>query len=209
MTNPAAERQAHWQNVYRTRTADSVSWYRPHLEISLELLERAGVSVDSRLIDVGGGASTLVDDLLARGLGRITVLDLSAAALDVARTRLGERARDVAWRVDDVLTAALPAGGFDVWHDRAVFHFLTDPADAARYARQAALAVRPGGHAVIAGFAPDGPERCSGLPVARRSAQEIEQLLGPAFRLLERRGERHLTPAGGEQSFEYALLTRI
>ncbi len=208
MTDPAPDRQAHWQNVYRTRTADSVSWYRPHLETSLELLEQTGLGVDSRLIDVGGGASTLVDDLLDRGLGRITVLDLSAAALDVARTRLGKRARDVAWRVDDVLTAALPAAGFDVWHDRAVFHFLTDPADAARYARQAALAVRPGGHAVIAGFAPDGPERCSGLPVARRSAEEIAELLGPAFRLLARRGERHVTPAGGEQSFEYALLTR-
>lgn len=201
-------RETHWENVYRTRASDAVSWYRPHLGVSLELLELAGLAEGSRIIDVGGGASTLVDDLLARGLRSITVLDISAAALDVARRRLGPKAAEVRWLATDVTTAELPEGAFDLWHDRAVLHFLTDPNDAAGYAAQAARAIRPGGHAVIAGFAPDGPEKCSGLPVVRRSAEEIAALLAPSFTLLEQRAERHVTPAGGVQSFAYALLRR-
>jgi len=201
-------RETHWENVYSTRAPDAVSWYRPHLETSLELLELAGLAEGSRIIDVGGGASTLVDDLLDRGLRSITVLDISAAALDVSRRRLGPKAAEVRWLASDVTAAELPEGGFDLWHDRAVLHFLTDPHDAALYAAQAARAIRPGGHAVIAGFAPDGPEKCSGLPVVRRSAQEIAALLGPSFTLLDERAERHVTPAGGVQSFAYALLRR-
>lgn len=207
MTEPTS-RQAHWQNVYLTKPVDRVSWYRPHLDASLELLERAGFSVQSRLIDVGGGASTLVDDLLARGATHVTVLDVSAEALAIARRRVGAGERDVTWLASDVLDAALPQGGFDIWHDRAVFHFLTDPADAARYAAQVAHAVRPGGYAIIAGFAPDGPERCSGLPVARRSAEDIAAVLAPSFELLAKRAEQHVTPAGSVQSFAYALLRR-
>ena len=202
------KREDHWQKVYQTRAADAVSWYRPHLGVSLELLETAGMSADSRLIDVGGGASTLVDDLVSRGLKGITVLDVSEAALAVARQRLGEHARNVRWLVADVLEAELPEDGFDLWHDRAVLHFLTDASDAARYAVVAARAVPIGGHAVIGGFAPDGPEKCSGLPVARRSATDIAAVLAPAFRLLTTRAERHITPAGAEQSFAYALLRR-
>jgi SAM-dependent methyltransferase len=201
-------REEHWQKVYRTRAADAVSWYRPQLGVSLELLEMAGLSAGSRLIDVGGGASTLVDDLLSRGLKEITILDVSDAALAVARQRLGEQARNVRWLVADVLEAGLPEAGFDLWHDRAVLHFLTDASDAARYAAVAARAVSIGGHAVIGGFAPDGPEKCSGLPVARRSADGIAAILAPAFRLLATRAERHVTPAGAEQSFAYALLRR-
>jgi SAM-dependent methyltransferase len=201
-------RKEHWQKVYQTRAADAVSWYRPRLGVSLELLELAGMSAASRLIDVGGGASTLVDDLVARGLRGVTVLDVSEAALSVARQRLGERARDVQWLVTDLLQAELPEGGFDLWHDRAVLHFLTEASDASRYAAVAARAVRSGGHAVIGGFAPDGPEKCSGLPVARRSAEDIAAILAPAFHLLATRAERHVTPAGAEQSFAYALLRR-
>jgi SAM-dependent methyltransferase len=160
------------------------------------------------VIDIGGGASTLVDDLLDRGLKSVTVLDISAEALAIPKARLGERARDVIWLVGDVLHTALPAGGFDFWHDRAVFHFLTDPAEAVTYAHQAALAVKAGGHAVIGGFAPEGPERCSGLPVARRSAQDIARILAPAFSLREARAERHITPVGAVQPFVYALLKR-
>jgi SAM-dependent methyltransferase len=208
MTEQSIDRQTHWQNVYRTKAVDAVSWYRPHLDVSVELLERAGLSTDSRVIDIGGGASTLVDDLLDRGLRGISILDVSAEALAIARQRLGDRAKDVTWRVADVLHAELPAGGFDFWHDRAVFHFLTDPTEAARYAQLAAGAVRSGGHAVIGGFAPDGPERCSGLPVARRSAQEIAAILSPAFSLVATREERHVTPGRTEQSFVYALLLR-
>lgn len=201
-------RQQHWQNVYQTKAPDAVSWYRPHLEVSLALLERAGLSAGSRLIDIGGGASTLVDDLLARGPRHITVLDVSAEALAIARRRLGARECDVTWLAADVLDAGLEPGGFDLWHDRAVFHFLTDSADATRYAVQAAAAVRSGGFAVIGGFAPDGPEKCSGLPVARRSAEDIATIMGPAFRLVEKREQKHVTPGGAIQSFAYALLER-
>ena len=203
------ERQRHWQNVYRTKKADSVSWYRPHLAVSLELLTWAGLCVGSRLIDVGGGASTLVDDLLDRGLSHVSVLDISEEALAVAQGRLGERAKAVEWYAGDVLEFALPPGAFDFWHDRAALHFLTRPAEANRYAQTAARAVAPGGYAVIGGFAPDGPERCSGLPVARRSPQDIAALLAPAFALVQTRSERHRTPAGLDQSFAYALLRRV
>lgn len=209
MTTSSFDRKAHWQNVYRTKAVDSVSWYRPHLDVSLELLGLAGLSADSRLIDVGGGASTLVDDLVGRGMRHLTILDVSEEALAITRRRLGATASTVVWMASDVLQADLPAAGFDIWHDRAVFHFLTDPADAARYAEQAAAAVCSGGHAVIGGFAPDGPDRCSGLPVARRSAEDIAVTLGASFRLVSKRAERHTTPAGGEQSFAYALLLRV
>jgi len=209
MAPQSDKRRNHWQNVYRTRKADSVSWYRPHLEVSLELLTWAGLSLASRVIDIGGGASTLVDDLLDRGLQAVSVLDVSAQALSVAQQRLGERARAVAWYTEDVLASRLPSGAFDFWHDRAVLHFLTHPADALRYAQTAARACAAGGYAVIAGFAPDGPEQCSGLPVARRSPEDIATLFAPAFVLVQSRAEQHRTPAGVEQSFAYALLRRV
>lgn len=199
---------SHWEAVYLGKPSQGVSWYRPHLEVSLALLRQAGLAPTRRIIDVGGGASTLVDDLLSLGLRAITVLDLSSAALAVARERLGAQADTVHWQVGDLLEVPFAQGAFDLWHDRAVLHFLTEPAQERRYAAQLAHALRPGGHAVIGGFAPDGPQRCSGLPVARRSANEIAALLGPAFRLLDQRSERHLTPAGTEQAFAYALLQR-
>ncbi|MBV8909991.1 MAG: class I SAM-dependent methyltransferase [Gammaproteobacteria bacterium] len=209
MVGPTDERRTHWQNIYRTKSPDSVSWYRPRLEVSLELLSSAGLSAQSRLIDVGGGASTLVDDLLDRGLRDVSVLDVAEEALSVARQRLGERAKAVRWYAGDVLEIALPSGAFDFWHDRAALHFLRRPADATRYAHIAARAVAIGGYAVVAGFAPDGPRRCSGLPVARRSPEDIEALFAPAFVLVRTRAERHRTPAGIEQSFAYQLLQRV
>lgn len=205
---PEPSPQDHWEDVYQRKPADTVSWYRPHLETSLALLEQAGLGPDVRLIDVGGGASTLVDDLLDRGVAAITVLDLSRQALDLARARLGDRGAGVRWLAADLLTADLPAAGFDLWHDRAVLHFLTAPEAAAAYAAQAARALRPGGHAVIGGFAPDGPERCSGLPVARRSAGDIAALMGPAFRLVGQHREVHTTPGGHTQAFAWAVLRR-
>ena len=208
MNQDTFDRREHWQTVYRIRAADAVSWFRPHLDVSLELLARAGMHADSRVIDVGGGAATLVDDLLARGLRHVSVLDVSEQALAIARDRLGPRSQQVTWYAGDLLRVHLPAAGFDLWHDRAVLHFLTDPADAARYTAIAADAVTDGGHAVIAGFAPDGPEWCSGLPVVRRSPEEIAALMAPAFELVESRNERHVTPAGDTQSFAYALLRR-
>lgn len=208
MPHQSNDRRSHWQNVYRTKRVNAVSWYQPHLVVSLQLLTAAGMSVSSRLIDVGGGASTLVDDLLDRGLYDVSVLDVSDEALSLVRHRLGERADLVKWYAGDVLELALPAGGFDLWHDRAVMHFLTEPADASRYAQIAANAVTAGGHAVIAGFAPNGPTQCSGLHVARRSAEDIAALFAPAFALVQERTERHHTPSGSEQSFTYVLLQR-
>lgn len=207
-TENSEDRQAHWEDVYQRKPADTVSWFRPHLDMSLALLERAGLAPDSRVIDVGGGASTLVDDLLARGTERVTVLDLSAKALAVARTRLGERAGPVHWLAGDLVEIDLPPAGYDLWHDRAVLHFLTDPAAAERYAAVAAKAIRPGGSAVIGGFAPDGPEKCSGLLVARRSADDVAALLGPSFRLVEQNTERHETPAGNQQAFVWVRMLR-
>ncbi|MDC8014446.1 class I SAM-dependent methyltransferase [Tahibacter soli] len=197
----------HWEGVYAAKASDAVSWYRPHLDLSLRWLDAIGVDAATRVIDVGGGASTLVDDLVARGLAP-TVLDLSAAALDIARARLGERAARVEWVAGDVTGVALRRHGYDVWHDRAVLHFLTDPAGARAYARQLAHALRPGGHALIGGFAADGPERCSGLVVARRDPEDIAALAGPAFALRDAWFETHVTPWGSEQRFVWAWLRR-
>ena len=208
MSDDSDERMTHWQKVYLTRSAESLSWYRPHLDVSRELLQLAGLSATTRLIDVGAGASTLIDDLLSAGVGDLSALDVSPQALAILQRRLAERAQAVHWYAGDVLKVALPAAAFDIWHDRAVLHFLTQAADVSRYAQVAADAVKIGGHAVIGGFAPDGPERCSGLPVARRSAEGISAIFTPAFELAHTRRELHRTPAGVEQSFVYALMKR-
>lgn len=144
-------RSTHWDGVYRTAQPEQVSWFRPHLDVSMQLLEQAGLNRNTRVLDVGAGASTLVDDLLARGVQAVTALDISAAALQVARDRLGARAPQVRWIVSDVTELDLAASSFDVWHDRATLHFLTDPEDAAAYVRIASRAIAPGGHAVIGG----------------------------------------------------------
>ncbi len=203
-----AELQQHWNRAYLQKGEDQVSWFAQHLEGSLALLKLAGLTARSALIDVGGGASHLVDDLLALGLDDILVLDLSEQALALARTRLGDAGERVHWQIGDVRTAKLDRGHYDFWHDRAVLHFLNTPDDLHHYAAQARLAIRSGGHAVIGGFGPDGPERCSGLAVARRSAADIALILGSEFELLDERSELHLTPGGTGQSFVYALLRR-
>ena len=209
MTKPPDQPvQVHWQTVYLSNPVDSVSWYRPHLEVSLARLEKAGMTPRSRVLDVGGGASTLVDDLHDRGVSDITVVDLSEQALRVSKERLGPRAVGVRWIAADLLEEPLPAGGSDLWHDRAVLHFLVDPHDAKRYVEQAQHALRPGGHAVIGGFAPDGPARCSGLVVARRSGGETIALFGNSFTLIDRRYEQHHTPGDAEQSFLWNVLRR-
>lgn len=198
----------HWRDVYRKKPADTVSWYRPRLDMSLRLLEDAGLTPQSRVIDVGGGASTLVDDLLARGVGQVTVLDLADGALDVARQRLGFRGSRVQWLAADVTRADLPAAAYDLWHDRAVLHFLVDPDAAAAYAAQVRRCLVPGGYAVIGGFAPGGPERCSGLVVARRSPADVATLLGPDFSLVAEASEDHHTPSGATQAFSWAVLRK-
>lgn len=202
------DRKAHWESLYTTRQPTEVSWYQPEPTRSLELLRDFGAGPDTTIIDVGGGDSTLVDAVVARRLGRMTVLDISGAALQRARARLGDRAGEVTWIEADVTRAELPARAYDVWHDRAVFHFLTDPEDRARYAATAAVALREGGILLMATFAPEGPTRCSDLEVVRYSAAELARTLGDAFTLVRDFHDVHRTPAGGEQAFTVAVLRR-
>lgn len=185
-----------------------MSWFQPHAEPSLDLIERAGSARDAAIIDVGGGASTLVDDLLARGYRDLTVLDLSAAALAAAQVRLGDEARRVNWVEADITEADLPAQRYHLWHDRAVFHFLTDAAQRQAYVGRVLHAVKPGGHVIVATFAEDGPDRCSGLPVMRYGADALHAEFGAPFELLEHRRETHRTPGGAEQQFVYCYCRR-
>lgn len=202
------DRSSHWQSVYRTKQPEAVSWFAPHLGSSLDLLKAAGLNAGSRVIDVGAGASTLVDDLLDLGVGSITALDISAAALDIAQKRLGDRAAKVLWLAVDVLKAPLSPGAYDLWHDRAALHFLTDPADAARYVDIACAALASGGHAIIGGFGKEGPTQCSQLPVTQREPEDLARLFGPRFSLVQSRHEIHQTPWGSPQSFAFAVLRK-
>jgi SAM-dependent methyltransferase len=199
----------HWNEIYQAQRPDQVSWFRPHLHASIELLLSAGLNARSRVIDIGGGASTLVDDLIDRGVEHVTVLDISAAALHVVRARLGDRAARVRWIVSDVSAVDLEPESIDLWHDRAALHFLTDPQDVAAYVSVASRAIAVGGHAVIGGFASDGPEQCSRLPVVRRDPEQVAELFADRFRLTAARREMHSTPLGAAQSFAYAVLNKI
>jgi SAM-dependent methyltransferase len=197
--------QQHWERVYQSKEPEQLSWFQSQASLSLQLIARWAPERNSHIVDVGAGASTLVDGLLADGYSRITVLDLSGAALDRARQRLGAVAAQVNWQREDVLTASIPAASVDVWHDRAVFHFLTDPDDRARYVAQVRRAVRPGGAVMVATFAEDGPTRCSGLDVRRYSPTELHNEFGLEFQLLESRREEHRTPWGAPQAFTYCF----
>lgn len=203
------EKQAHWDQVYETKAIDRVSWFAPHLSRSLELIEALGLPATAAIIDVGGGASTLPADLLAAGHRNLTVLDISPSALRAARTALGTRASDVTWIAGDVTSAPLPEGAYDLWHDRAVFHFLTDPADRAAYLAQVQRALRPGGWVIVATFGPEGPEKCSGLDVVRYDDAGLVQQFGAAFERVRCLQETHQTPWGGEQGFVYCLCRRV
>ena len=197
------EAKSHWEHFYSTKATDAVSWYRPHARLSLALIQRAAPGRPVHVIDVGGGASTLVDDLLDQAVGNIDVLDISGAALNAARQRLGPRAAEVRWIEGDVTKLSLEQARYDIWHDRAVFHFLTSPDDRAAYVAQVRRAVKPGGHVIVAAFAPDGPQQCSGLPVVRYAPAALHAEFGGAFELLEHLREDHLTPAGVIQHFVY------
>lgn len=197
--------KAHWERVYRSKAVDEVSWYRPHLDVSLRLIDDAAPDRSSAIIDVGGGEATLVDDLVARGYADVTVLDISPAAIDVARTRLGPAAALVHWITGDITQVELELGRYDLWHDRAVFHFLTKAEDRAAYVRQVARAVKPGGHVIVATFGPEGPESCSGLDVVRYDSETLHGQFGPKFRLLESVTELHETPWGAPQQFMYCF----
>jgi SAM-dependent methyltransferase len=195
----------HWQNLYASKKPTEVSWYQSRAAQSLKMIRRVATDRSTAIIDVGGGASTLVDGLLADGYGRVTVLDLSATALAAAAERLGESEASVTWIEADVLNALLPSSGYGLWHDRAVFHFLTEPADRRKYVAQVRSAVRAGGYVMIATFGPDGPAKCSGLDVVRYAPQELHHEFGPDFQLIESAREEHRTPSGAIQPFIYCL----
>ena len=197
------ELKSHWEQVYTTKSAEAVSWYQPHATLSLDLICRLAQDKSTSIVDVGGGASNLVDDLLAHGMTDVGVLDISSAALNVARQRLGEQAGRVHWMEGDITIIELEKASIDIWHDRAVFHFLTDPADREAYVAQVRHAVRPGGHVIVAAFGPDGPLQCSGLPVMRYAPDALHAEFGGAFELLEHVKEDHLTPSGLVQHFVY------
>lgn len=199
----------HWENVYNTKAATEVSWFQEHAALSLKLIRDAGVPKTGSIIDVGGGASTLVDDLLSGGWSALTVLDLSAGALAKAKARLDRRASGVQWLESNVLEAVLPSHAYDVWHDRAVFHFLTSPHDREAYVRQVEHAVKPGGLVIVATFADDGPTKCSGLPVMRYSAGQLHAEFGERFQLLGHERESHHTPGGSEQKFIYCFCRKV
>jgi SAM-dependent methyltransferase len=202
------DRKRHWDHIYATTGQADVSWYQATPTLALELLEQAGLSPTTRIIDAGGGDSTLVDCLLDRGAGRLTVLDLSAVALARAQARLGERARRVTWIEADVTHASLPPHTFDVWHDWAVFHFLTDSHDQARYVTVARHALKRGGRLIVATFATDGPRRCSGLEVTRYSPEALRNAFADGFDLVTSGGAVHRTPTGQHQRFTYCCLRR-
>lgn len=193
----------HWEDVYSTKATDSVSWYQAHASVSLALIADALPDRRSAVLDVGGGASILVNDLLAIGFSDVSVLDLSGEALAIARARLGDKAGGLRWYEGDVTKIDLPAASADLWHDRAVFHFLVEESDRKAYFEQLAKVLRPGGHVIMATFAEDGPTKCSGLPVRRYSVQQLQAEFGPAYELLSHTDEQHVTPSGNVQHFVY------
>jgi SAM-dependent methyltransferase len=195
--------QTHWDKIYTEKAPDQVSWYRPHLEASLALIEQTGAGPSASIIDVGAGESTLVDDLLARGYSNLTVLDISQAAIAASRKRLGDAAERVRWLVADITQAELEPSAYDVWHDRAVFHFLTAAADRIAYVRQLVRSVRRGGHVIVSAFGPEGPTRCSGLEVVRYDAESLHAEFGANFRLISSSRHLHETPFGTTQQFLY------
>jgi 2-polyprenyl-3-methyl-5-hydroxy-6-metoxy-1,4-benzoquinol methylase len=200
-------RLAHWQNVYKEKAENQVSWFQETPAVSLELIEAVHQKFDSAIIDIGGGASRLVDVLVREGYRDLTVLDVSENAIAMAKARLGEPAEMVKWIVADV-TQWEPTRRYDLWHDRAAFHFLTEAPDRTAYVECLADALRPGGYAIIATFAMDGPERCSGLPVVRYDAARLSATLGNAFAFVETRRHDHRTPMGGVQRFQFSIFRR-
>ena len=201
-------RKEHWEGVYRSKAPAHVSWYQPDAAISSRLIGEVAPARETSIIDVGGGASVLTARLRGAGYTNLTVLDLSGSALAAARAALGSDAGSIRWMEGDILTAELPRGGFGVWHDRAVFHFLTEAKDRERYRAQARRGVAPGGHMIVATFAEDGPARCSGLDVTRYSATSLRAEFAPGFAFVRAEREEHVTPSGVTQAFTYGLFRR-
>jgi SAM-dependent methyltransferase len=203
------DKKSHWENVYSTRPSDQVSWFRKHLDNSLKLIRSTGVGQDAAIIDVGGGSSTLVDDLLDRGFVDVSVLDISRSAMEVSRARLGDRQGRVNWIEADITTVELIEDRYDVWHDRAVFHFLTDPTNRRRYVDRVKRSVKPGGHVIVASFGLAGPAKCSGLDVVRYNPDTMHDEFGNDFELVSSLDEQHRTPVGTTQEFVYCYCRKV
>ena len=201
------DRKAHWRQVYTGKDEQAVSWFEAVPAVSLDLIHTTGAGPGAAIIDIGGGASRLVDALIDEGFRDLTVLDISDESLEKSKARLGARGAAVHWRAADVTTWR-PERLYEVWHDRAMLHFLTAPEDRVAYVERLMRAVCPGGHVIITTFAPDGPERCSGLPVVRHDAASLSTLLGPSFELIESRRHEHHTPAGVVQRFQFSRFRR-
>lgn len=199
----------HWEQVYSTKPTESLGWYKPHLQTPLSWIEKLSLTTDAPIIDVGGGASTLVDDLLGAGYRSITVLDISENALSSVRSRLGEKAERVTWLNGDITSFDLPANYYELWHDRAVFHFLTEPDQRQKYRDKLLSALKPGGHVIIGTFASEAPPSCSSLPVQRYDLQQLVDTLGGEFELLSHRKRKHITPGGVEQMYLYCHFCRV
>lgn len=203
-----SDRQDHWAHAYTAKPPTEVSWFQARPDLSLDLIEKTGAPLDASIIDVGGGASTLVDHLLDAGRTRVTVLDIAESALVLAKSRLRARAEHAHWIVADI-TKWVPQGQtYDIWHDRAVLHFLTDPSDQATYAATLGAALREGGWVIIGGFAKGGPTRCSGLEIVQHDVASLNQMLGEDFVLEDVRSEAHRTPTGSEQLFAYHVFKK-
>jgi len=203
------DRKKHWETIYETKSPREVSWYQEHPNKSLQFFKDIGAGVDAQVIDAGGGASTLADHLLQEGYRQITILDVSARALERAKQRLGERAKNVRWIEGDVTQVNLEPFSYDIWHDRAAFHFLTQAGDRERYVRTLEKSLKPGGHLRLSTFATDGPPRCSGLDVIRYSAEGLERELGEKFRLIKSVDDIHRTPFDTQQNFIYCHFQKV
>lgn len=198
---------SHWEEIYRTKSPQQTSWFQPHLQTSLNWIVEAVPDRSASILDVGGGESTLADDLLAMRYGAVTVLDLAGSAIRKSQERLGRASDQIHWLAGDVNQLSLPVRNYDLWHDRAVFHFFTEPDQRSAYVRQLIAALKSGGHVVMATFGPEGPERCSGLPTRRYDAESLQRELGPEFRMVRSSLVDHQTPFGTAQQFLYCHFT--
>ncbi len=202
------DKKGHWESIYSQKRSSEVSWYQQHPEYSLSLIESSGVDKSVQIIDIGGGASTLVDCLLATGFRNISVLDIADSAISQAKTRLAQQAEKIKWIVQDI-TSFKTDQLYELWHDRAVFHFLTNADDRSSYLKTISRALKPGAHVIIATFNLNGPEKCSGLDVVRYSPETLSQTFGDGFLLHETKTEKHQTPSGAWQSFVYCHFIKV
>jgi ubiquinone/menaquinone biosynthesis C-methylase UbiE len=202
-------KKTHWENVYQTKSDQQISWYREHLDNSLQMILKTKVGKDAAIIDVGGGNSTLADDLLDNGFADISILDISAKAMEKSRERLGNRAEQIEWIEADITNILLPENYYDVWHDRAVFHFLTDATDREKYVNRVMRSLKVGGHIIVASFGENGPLKCSGLDVVRYNPETMHDEFGSKFRLISSLNETHNTPFGTTQEFIYCYCRKL